>query len=569
MVKVHIIGSGKWGNVLKKNIENLVEFVEPNDADWIIISTPNDLHYEQTKYWLTQGKNVFCEKPLTISYDNAVELFEIADTFQTKLFVDDVFCWRDDYVIYDDVNHFVWTKPNQKDYNYLDRLAYHHFYMWVQDSDFEVESIEGHLDDFKIQLEDGRVAEFKYGYSSEPLHFVNETDLINFGGNPLEIMFEFLFDDKVDYSYNRKVSLNAIRLSQKVRDTISPKALVIGGGVFGLTSAIELSNNGYLVDVKEKSNTIMGGASSINQYRLHKGYHYPRSKETAQECLDGLYSFKRKYEDCVVNGDITHMYSIASEDSLISGDEYKEFLDDMKLSYEEREPMPNCDLTIVADEELFCPKKLTESLEKKIQSSYINVELNTEVIDLEYWKKEYDVVVIATYSDINQLLDDKKWYQFELCEKPVVKLPKIFENTSIVIMDGPFMCLDPYQDEYHVLGNVKEAIHVWNEGTAPFWPHEYTKYLNKGLIKNPKPELTKIDKFIESGVKYFGDEFRDLEHIGSMYTFRAVLANRDHDDARPTLVNHEGDNVYTLFSGKIDTCVNAGRELMRTINGKD
>ena len=50
-----------------------------------------------------------------------VELFEIADTFQTKLFVDDVFCWRDDYVIYDDVNHFVWTKPNQKDYNYLDR----------------------------------------------------------------------------------------------------------------------------------------------------------------------------------------------------------------------------------------------------------------------------------------------------------------------------------------------------------------------------------------------------------------------------------------------------------------
>ena len=569
MVKVHIIGSGKWGNVLKKNIENLVEFVEPNDADWIIISTPNDLHYEQTKYWLTQGKNVFCEKPLTISYDNAVELFEIADTFQTKLFVDDVFCWRDDYVIYDDVNHFVWTKPNQKDYNYLDRLAYHHFYMWVQDSDFEVESIEGHLDDFKIQLEDGRVAEFKYGYSSEPLHFVNETDLINFGGNPLEIMFEFLFDDKVDYSYNRKVSLNAIRLSQKVRDTISPKALVIGGGVFGLTSAIELSNNGYLVDVKEKSNTIMGGASSINQYRLHKGYHYPRSKETAQECLDGLYSFKRKYEDCVVNGDITHMYSIASEDSLINGDEYKEFLDDMKLSYEEREPMPNCDLTIVADEELFCPNKLTESLEKKIQSSYINVELNTEVIDLEYWKKEYDVVVIATYSDINQLLDDKKWYQFELCEKPVVKLPKIFENTSIVIMDGPFMCLDPYQDEYHVLGNVKEAIHVWNEGTEPFWPHEYTKYLNKGLIKNPKPELTKIDKFIESGVKYFGDEFRDLEHIGSMYTFRAVLANRDHDDARPTLVNHEGDNVYTLFSGKIDTCVNAGRELMRTINGKD
>ena len=567
MVKVHIIGSGKWGNVLKKNIENLVEFVEPNDADWIIISTPNDLHYEQTKYWLTQGKNVFCEKPLTISYDNAVELFEIADTFQTKLFVDDVFCWRDDYVIYDDVNHFVWTKPNQKDYNYLDRLAYHHFYMWVQDSDFEVESIEGHLDDFKIQLEDGRVAEFKYGYSSEPLHFVNETDLINFGGNPLEIMFEFLFDNKVDYNFNRKVSLNAIRLSQKVRETISPKALVVGGGVFGLTSAIELSNNGYLVDVKEKSDSIMSGASSINQYRLHKGYHYPRSKETAQECLDGLYSFKRKYEDCVVNGGITHMYSIASDDSMVSGEEYKKFLDDMNLSYYEREPMQNCDLTIVADEELFCPKKLSDSLQKKVWSSHINIETNTEVKSLDELKEKYDIVVVATYSNINQLLDKKREYQFEVCEKPVVRLPKIFEDISIVIMDGPFMCLDPYENENHVLGNVVHAIHETNIGEKPKVSDELKSYLNKGVIKNPK--ITNIDKFIDSGVKYFGDEFGDLEHIGSMYTIRAVLKDRDHDDARPTLVNHEGDNIYTLFSGKIDTCVNAGRELIRIVDGKN
>ena len=111
------------------------------------------------------------------------------------------------------------------------------------------------------------------------------------------------------------------------------------------------------------------------------------------------------------------------------------------------------------------------------------------------------------------------------------------------------------------------AIHETNIGEKPKVSDELKSYLNKGVIKNPK--ITNIDKFIDSGIKYFGDEFGDLEHIGSMYTFRAVLADRDHDDARPTLVNHEGDNVYTLFSGKIDTCVNAGRELMRNINGKD
>ena len=133
-------------------------------------------------------------------------------------------------------------------------------------------------------------------------------------------------------------------------------------------------------------------------------------------------------------------------------------------------------------------------------------------------------------------------------------------------MDGPFMCLDPYGDENHVLGNVRHAIHCWNNGTEAFWPHEYTDYLNKGVIKNPKH--TKIDKFIETGKKFFKD-FDKLKHIGSMYTIRTVLADRDHDDARPTLVNHEGGNVYSLFSGKIDTCVDSANELVRKLNGQD
>ena len=246
--------------------------------------------------------------------------------------------------------------------------------------------------------------------------------------------------------------------------------------------------------------------------------------------------------------------------------EYKNFLDEMKLPYVERTPLPNCDLTIVADEELFSPQKLKENIGNKLWGSYVNVETNSEVKSLNEYKEEYDIIVIATYSNINQLLDNKKEYQFEVCEKPVVKLPKFFEETSIVIMDGPFMCLDPYGDNF-VLGNVVHAIHETNVGTKPIVSDELKQYLNKGLIKNPK--ITNIDKFIESGVKYFGDKFADLEHIGSMYTIRAVLKDRDYDDARPTLVKHEEDNVYSLFSGKIDTCVNAGRELIRVINGKD
>ena len=64
--------------------------------------------------------------------------------------------------------------------------------------------------------------------------------------------------------------------------------------------------------------------------------------------------------------------------------------------------------------------------------------------------------------------------------------------------------------------------------------------------------------------KKFFDGFEELEHIGSMYTIRTVLKNREHDDARPTLVGKD-NKIYTLFSGKIDTCVDASNNLIRRI----
>ena len=89
-------------------------------------------------------------------------------------------------------------------------------------------------------------------------------------------------------------------------------------------------------------------------------------------------------------------------------------------------------------------------------------------------------------------------------------------------------------------------------------------------FKNPK--ITKIQKFIEAGMEFFED-FDKLEHIGSMFTIRTVLAYRDHDDARPTYVRKEHDTgiqtdkIYTIFSGKIGTCVEASNQLVNIIKG--
>ena len=541
----------------------MVECVEPKDADWIIISTPNDLHHEQVEYWLSQRKNVFCEKPLTLTKRSAEALFSLADFFGVKLYVDDVFSWRkeDEYVI-EDTNKFTWMKPNQKDENYIDRLAYHHFYMWVGDEDINVKSVTGDLNNFEIELEDGRVAEFSYGGSCrEVIHTINEHDMTYSADSPLRTMFEFLFSNAGDYELNRKMTLNAIKLSEIVKQELYPKVLVVGGGIFGTTASVALATSGFNVTLHEELDSIMKCASDINQYRLHRGYHYPRSKSTAQECLDGLKSFKRKYGDSVVNGNVNHFYAISSRDSMVSKEEYLKFLDEMGLEYNINEPFSGTDLTVEVGEELFDSEKLRVQVTQKMKGAGANVVLNKHTSEEDF--DDYDYVVIATYAKINELLDEPIQYQYEVVEKPVVKLPEQYKNKSVVVMDGPFMCLDPYKDGYHVLGHVEHAIHSTNVGNYPMVLNKHiVEYLNNGVIHNP--HVTKINKFIEAGMEFFED-FDKLEHIGSMFTIRTVLPYRDEDDARPTIVNQVAHNVYTIFSGKIGTCVEAANKLVERL----
>lgn len=558
MTKVAIIGMGSWGTKVYECLKRLqVDIVNPEDSDWVVLCTPNDLHYNQCLYWMSKGKNVFCEKPLTFSYQSAKTLYSYAESKKVKLYVDDVYLWRE-IELFPDENVFYWSKPDIS--CYLERFAYHHFYLLFNSQNSTIKTIDTHNDAINIILNNGHVANFKYEKGST-FHRINGVPVSD-DGDPLGDMLQNVFNFSVDFIRNKNNTINATLMLEKAIEVCYKKALVIGAGAFGCTTAIALSNNGFDVELIEEQNDIMQGSSSINQYRLHKGYHYPRSEDTALECLEGIKTFEKKYIESLTDSRIEHLYGIASKDSLVQAEQYKNFLNKINLPFTEVEPLNGCDLTVSVEENLFDPNILKNLLQDKLYSSNVKVSLNTRADNIEKYKNDYDVVVVATYSNLNQFLTNKKEYQFEVCEKPVVKLPESFANKSIVIMDGPFACLDPY-GEYFVLGNVVHAIHQSNVGYLPEVNDTLKQYLNKGIIENP--EITNIDKFIETGKLYFGEEFAQLEHIGSMYTIRTVLKNRDHDDARPTLVVHEEDNVYSIFSGKIDTCVSAANELVEMI----
>lgn len=54
------------------------EVVTADDVDLVDIATPNAFHYEIAKAALENGKNVYCEKPLSISAEESKELADLA-----------------------------------------------------------------------------------------------------------------------------------------------------------------------------------------------------------------------------------------------------------------------------------------------------------------------------------------------------------------------------------------------------------------------------------------------------------------------------------------------------------
>jgi len=346
---------------------------------------------------------------------------------------------------------------------------------------------------------------------------------------------------------------------------------VVGGGIFGVTAAVRLAKENHSVDLFERYDDILKAASGINQYRLHSGYHYPRSKETALSSSKAAPRFEEEFSDAIIN-DVEHYYCVSKKHSLTSAQEFLDFCKSCNLEFTLSDldlvRKDSIDLCVRVKESLIDPIKLREICWKRLKEHKVNVLLRTEATEQNL--ERYDFVIICAYSTLNSMLkkfpESQKNYQFELCEKPVVKLPGKFNKKSIVVLDGPFMCIDPFgRTGMFVMGNVVHAIHQTNIGMYPVIDKKFLPLLDNGIIKNP--QITNFNLFIESAAEFI-PEIKNAEHVGSMFTIRTVLPYEDATDTRPTIVETIDDRTITIFSGKIGNCVEVAEEVARIIRVK-
>lgn len=346
--------------------------------------------------------------------------------------------------------------------------------------------------------------------------------------------------------------------------------IVIGGGIFGVTASLVLSELGYTVTIVEEKNDILLGASLVNQNRIHYGYHYPRSVNTIKESLIGLESFKTFYGNSI-NYNFEKFYAISNNNSHISTDEFVKVCNLFNLKLTEKYPdkkILNTDLIEscwLTDEPIFDYLELKKIIYSKlVKDKNIRVVRNCTISKIDGstallsngYKLNYKYLINSTYSNISNVLTDLGYQplesKYQLCVLPILEYKNDNHRFGVTIMDGPFCSLMPkgFEKNRYILYHVKESVIQQHIGTTkPIW------LPIKGFVE---------DLIINSSKNHF-PILNDMSLIDSWVTTRLILPEHEFDDARPTFIEQNDKNVFTIFSGKLTTCVEASKELIKFI----
>lgn len=221
-MNVGLIGKGYWGTILLPKLEKIsnVKFIcgskedyksKLDLVDWVFVATPNDTHFDIVQHCIKSEKNVFCEKPLTPTYKQSLKLFELADKYKVKLYVDDVFNWRNEaFILKKGINKTDKIKVtwNRESDNKLYDLLYHDLYLLY--------SVLSDVKNINWPLINNVTFEYK-GFNKK--HIINGVDFTHTknSNDALMEMVISVLKNKVDYKYNRIITL----FCNKVIDDIS------------------------------------------------------------------------------------------------------------------------------------------------------------------------------------------------------------------------------------------------------------------------------------------------------------------------------------------------------------
>lgn len=351
------------------------------------------------------------------------------------------------------------------------------------------------------------------------------------------------------------------------------RIIVIGAGIFGVTIALELSKKCNDVTLVDMNSDILQNASKVNHNRLHFGFHYPRSKLTAIQCLDG-YEMFYDYFNHAITSDFENYYMI-EKNSNVNSKYYERFCDDLGLEYRKQYPkigmnFDNIVSSYLTKEPIFDYELIKSILVRELIGSNIKIILNKKITDKKDLKG-YDVVINASYFNINKInrLFDLPQTKLRLQTVVIPIFKYDMDKIGLTIMDGKFCSIMPkgFNQGEFLLYHAKESVVYETESEVI----PLTWYYGKEIIKNRffKDVYDKtissrhVDRIVKASQKYFPFLENSCDY---WQTVRALPINDDDERLSAVKITEQGNQkIISVLSGKISTCLLTARNITRLI----
>jgi len=318
-------------------------------------------------------------------------------------------------------------------------------------------------------------------------------------------------------------------------------AIVIGGGLYGCKIALALRAVGVKkVVLIERNSRILRGASGVNQSRIHRGYHYPRSLETSRAMNEVYTRFLIDHFYAVQPS--KQVYAIAAQGSKTSPEQFEKFCEKAGL------PLTTTHTGLFApgkvateylvEEATLNSDLLAEALFDQLKIAGVELMLGVEAslgpgVSVKTSRGDHitaSYIFDVTYSNLVNISHPTTPITLGHCEIILIPEPKMLKGQAVLVLDGPFWSCAPYP-------------------TAECWQITHvTKMLHQAQYAGDGSHAKEILAGVDAYIPGLGRPGWRL----SIYTTRALLDD-PATDSRPALweYSQETPRIISVLGGKL------------------
>ena len=319
----------------------------------------------------------------------------------------------------------------------------------------------------------------------------------------------------------------------------------------------------------EQEDQLFTHASYRNQARIHNGYHYPRSLQTAYRSRVNFEAFIKDFPECLVS-DFTKLYGIARHNSGVSSRQFERFCTVIGAPWRRAQGEYSrlfnprlIESVYEVTEYAFDSNILRDLFGRRLIQAGVEIGLRRRVEQVQAEgtvsrvKFADGTSVAARYifncayaglKNIPGLSEHcRTRLKYEIAELAVIDPPAELKQLGITVMCGPFFSMMPFAPRaLHTLSHVRYTPHYsWDDqGMTSASPYDVLR----GYLKK-----TRAHHMIKDAERYVpvlgGATVRD-----SMFELKTVLARNEVDDGRPILMerSESPNRIYSIMGGKID-----------------